>query len=68
MRAPKTVEEAKALREIDTILDASKIFVFGASGLDGDSICAFVDDDGVSKKIECIRNERCTDEWVKVRI
>ena len=64
MPGPKTIEEARALPEIYNILDG-RLFMC-IVGLDGDTICAFVDSDGRSKKVECVRRTiDGPDEWVK---
>lgn len=65
--APKTVAEARALREIATTLSGD-IFM-GGGGVDGDSIIMFIDSDGQSKTVSCIRETiDGPDEWVKVPI
>lgn len=64
MSAPKTIEEAMKLKE-----HPGGLCYFGAGGLEDDSICAFVDSDGISKRVECIRETPDgPDEWVKQRI
>ena len=61
---PRTVEEAQKLPEISPM---DSVF-FGSGGLDGDSICAFVDEDGFTKLVRCIRRTRNgPDEWVKTK-
>ena len=65
MAGPKTREEAVALREVRDFLSGD--YFLGGCGISGDSICAFVDDDGMSKSVRCIRRSReGSDEWVKV--
>ena len=63
---PKTTEDAVALPEMKgSELMGGDIFL--GCGICGDTIIAFVDDDGVSKKVECIRRSlNGPDEWVKV--
>ena len=63
---PKTIEEARALPEL-RLQDEFNPDIFLGSGIEGDSIILFVDSDGVSKKVECIRRSKDgPDEWVKV--
>ncbi len=62
---PKTIEEAKALPEVRNLLADG--YFLGAAPITGDMICAFVDDDGEAKRVECIRRTLSgPDEWVKV--
>lgn len=64
---PKTHAEALALPEVDIF--AEGIFVLlGKPGICGDGIIAFVDADGISKTVHCIRRTKDgPDEWVKSR-
>ena len=65
---PKTVAEAKALKEIN-FLDPDITIFFGKNGIGGDSIMAFVDDDGRAMMVHCIRRTKDgPDEWVKTRL
>ena len=67
MRAPKTIEEARALPQVDDFTSGK--YFFGGQGFDGDSICAFVDADGYSKTVECVRRKIDGPyEWVKILI
>jgi hypothetical protein len=62
---PKTVEEAQALPEVKDWLSGG--YFFGAGGCEGDTICLFVDADGIAKTPKCIRRSiDGPDEWVKV--
>ena len=64
MPSPKTVNEARALPE----MKHGEFRYLGARGLDGDSIIAFVDKDGVSKRVSCMRRTPDgPDIWVKSR-
>jgi hypothetical protein len=66
LSGPKTRAEAVALKEVSLFEEG---ILLGGGGIEGDSIIAFVDDDGVSKRVECIRRSRTgPDEWVKVRM
>jgi hypothetical protein len=60
---PKTHEEAVALPEVLSTL--TEEFSLGSQGIGGDTICLFIDDDGIQKKVECIRRGDGPDEWVK---
>lgn len=64
---PKTIEAARALPEIKSIVDHT--LYFGGGGITGETICSFVDADDVSKTVRCIRRTPDgPDEWVKVRM
>ena len=64
MSGPRTVEEAMRLPEIAPMLDGG--YFLGGAGIDGESICVFVDKDGKSKAVECIRYTKDgPDQWVK---
>jgi len=59
---PKTREEAMALPEVQQTAE----FFLGGGGIDGNAIFVFVDADGFSKRVECIRRAKDgPDEWVK---
>lgn len=61
---PKTREEAMALPEVPNLLTGG--FFLGGSGVEDDTIIQFVDVDGISKTVECIRRTKDgPDEWVK---
>jgi hypothetical protein len=59
---PRTHEEAVALPELSLGLQD---YDLGSQGIGGDTICLFIDDDGIQKKVECIRRGDGPDEWVK---
>ncbi len=64
MQAPKTGDEARALSEVSSLLSGD--FFLGGGGVSGDTIIAFVDSDGCSKGVHCIRRTLDgPDEWVK---
>lgn len=64
---PKTVEAAMALPELSG-KEYFSLFL-GAAPVDGDTIVAFVDADGIAKEVRCVRRERDgSDEWVKVSL
>ena len=61
--APKTTKEAQALPEFEGS------HYFGSEGFSGDDIIAFIDIDGLLKRVECIRRTiDGPDEWVKIRV
>lgn len=64
MKYPRTREEASSLPEIASLVNEG--LFFGAGGVHGDQIILFVDDDGISKTVHCVRRSPDgRDEWVK---
>ena len=62
MRAPRTVDEARALKEFDV---SREPLPFGALPMSEDDIAAFIDTDGRAMMVECVRRDG-VDEFVKV--
>lgn len=61
---PKTIKEARALPEVPNLLTGE--FFLGGNGVEGNTIIWFMDADGISKRVECIRRTKDgPDEWVK---
>ena len=67
MNAPKTVQQARLLPEVGSFYSGN--YFFGSRGVEGDDIIAFIDEDGFTKKVQCIRYEKDgQDVWVKTRL
>ena len=64
MNSPKTVAEARALPEERSFYTGKNYF--GSGGIEGDDIILFLDTDGRSMMVKCIRYEKDgPDVWVK---